>query len=175
MAVRGAVRLDVGHRGQRAVLEILEQIGDVTHMVGPYRRIVRLILKRVADGAIDKAERTAGYGSIVAATIILPRDFLRAQEIADAGHGDRRNGTCPAWRACRRKGRPYVHRGVIVAVIAFRLQRGGKPAELIRDWLDPRLVGIGAIAPLLPPRVLVERTGHRIGRLGGASRRRPRA
>src|SRR3979411_2809337 len=107
MAVHGAVRLDVGHRWQRAVLEILEEVGDVTHMVGAHRRIVHLIFKRVADVAIDKAERTARYGSIVAATIVLPRDVLRAQEIADAGHGDRRNGACPAWRACRRKGRAY--------------------------------------------------------------------
>src|SRR5258708_19187795 len=137
MAVHGAVGLDVGHRRQRAVLEIVEEIGDVTHMVSPHRRIVQLILKRVADVAIDSVERSARPGNIVAATIILPRDVLRAQEIANAGHGDWRNGAGLAWRALRRPGRVYVYRVVIMAGVAFCLQRVGQLVEVIQDWLYP--------------------------------------
>src|SRR5258708_23023712 len=137
MAVHGAVRFDVRYRRQIAVLEIGEQIGDVTHMVGAHRRIVQLIFKRVADVAIESIERRAGPRNVVTAAIIFPRNVLRAQEIADAGHSDRRNRTGSAWRALRRPGRVDVDSVVIVTRIALCLDRITQLAKAVLDWLYP--------------------------------------
>src|ERR1700730_15141987 len=108
-------------------------------MVSTHRRIVHLVFKRVADVAIGSVERSAGPGNVVAAAIILPRDVLCAQEIADAGHGDRGNRSSRAWRALRRPGRVDVHRIIIVAGIAFRGHAIWQLAKVVEDWLDPRL------------------------------------
>ena len=124
VAVDGAIRLDVGHRRQRAVLEIDEQIGHVAHVIGPHRRIVGLILERIADVAVA-VDRVARDRQIVAAAIILPRDVLGREHVADAADGLLRDDGAALRGAARRPRRIDVDGVVEGAGLAVRRQLVG--------------------------------------------------
>src|SRR5262249_33308503 len=53
MPVEVTVRFHVGHRGQSAVSEVREEIGDVPHVLGNHGGIVGFVFKRIADAAVS--------------------------------------------------------------------------------------------------------------------------
>jgi hypothetical protein len=138
MTIHRTVRLDVGYGGQGAILEIGKEVGDVPHVIGPHG-IVQLILKRVADVAIEAIQGSAGSRDIVAAAIILPQNVIGAKQVANASHRHRRDAARSTRSALGCPRRVDVDGIVIVILIAFRINGIGQLVEIAEDDLDARL------------------------------------
>src|SRR5215471_7611655 len=98
MAVKEAVRLDVGHGRQTAVIDIIEEVGEILDVGLTLGRVAHdrlAVLEAVADiavpvttGADHHVERilrsvVEASRRIKAATIIGPADLLLIERITD--------------------------------------------------------------------------------------------
>ncbi len=162
MAVHRPVRFHVGHRRQRAVLKIGEEVGHVAHVIGDHVGIGRFVFERVADVAVAAAQRVARAVGIEAAAVVLPRDVVLAEHVADASLRRRRNDEPGPRLAFRREGRIDVDGLPVRAVVAFRVDVIRQRIQVVRDRGNAGLRHVGTVEPLRAVRVEIERTGRRI-------------
>src|SRR6185503_9385626 len=83
MSIEQAVRLHVRNCGKCSICEIGEKIGHVPHVICNQARIICLVLEWVAYIAIG-IEVTASPRCIEAVAVVLPRNVVRAEHVADA-------------------------------------------------------------------------------------------
>ena len=171
MPVDESARLDEGHRGQRALGNIVVQVRGVLDMrladvrIGHDRGVV---LERVADVAVLVALLTdrpvvelvrIGHVVVPLVPVVLPRNMRRQEAVADAGRGGGWNGEHGVVRigvgvgvaAVAEVARVIVVQQVVVPWLAARIDRSRKRLQVFHDRRHARLreiraVGVGAAA-----------------------------